>query len=64
MHSYAKFQDDSFVRRIVSGKNVKRTFLSLELFPDDFSKILFYSDMVTNGINLGVEFHNRRLITL
>ena len=60
MFSCAKFQKDSFIRSIVSPKNVKRTFLSPEPLPDDFSNILFYGDMVNNGTCLCVEFHSRR----
>ena len=54
MSSCAKFQNDSFIRSIVSSKNVKRTFLSVEPLPDDFSKILFHGDMVNNGIPIFV----------
>ena len=53
MSSCAKFQNDPFIRSIVSSKNVKRTFLSSESLPDDFSKIfikiLFYGGMFSNG---------------
>ena len=59
MSSCAKFQNDSFIRSIVSIKNVKRTFLSPEPLPDDFSKVLFHGDIVNNGICLRVEFHGR-----
>ena len=64
MSSCEKFQKDSFIRSIVSSKNVKRTFLSAEPFPDDFSKILFHGDMVNNGTYLCIEFHSRRLSSL
>ena len=64
MSSCAKFQNDSFIRHIVSNKNVKRTFMSSEPLPYDFSKILFYGDMVSNGTNLYVEFHGRRSSSL
>ena len=60
MSSCLKFQNDPFIRSIVSSKNVKRTFLSPESLPDDFSKILFHGDIVNNGICLSVEFHGRR----
>ena len=60
MSSCAKFQKDSFIRSIVSRINVKRTFLSPEPLPDDFSKILLYGDMVNNGSYLCIEFHGRR----
>ena len=56
----AKFQNDSLIKRIISSKDVKRTFLLSEPFPYDFSKILFYGDMVNNDIYLCVEFHGRR----
>ena len=61
MSPCAKFQHDSFVRRIVSSKNAKRMFLSSEPPPDNFSKVLFYSDMVSN---LCVQFHDRRMNSL
>ena len=64
MSSCAKFQHDSFVRRIVSSKNAKRMFLSSEPPPDNFSKVLFYSDMVSNGSYLCVQFHDRRMNSL
>ena len=48
MSSSAKFQNNLFVRQIVSRKNVRRTFLSSEQL-HDFSKILFYGDIVNNG---------------
>ena len=35
-------------------------FLSPELLPDDFSKILFHGDMLNNGTCLCVQFHGRR----
>ena len=60
MSSCAKFQNDPFIRSVVSSKNVKRMFLSPEPFPGDFSKILFHEDIVNNGIYLCVEFHVRR----
>ena len=60
MSSCAKFQKDSFIRSIVSRKNVKRTFLPPEPLPDDFSKFLYHGDIVSNGTNLCVEFHDRR----
>ena len=60
MSSCSKFQRDSFIRSIVSRKNVKRTFLPPEPLPDDFSKILFHGDIVNNGTNLCVEFHDLR----
>ena len=60
MFSCAKFQNDPFVRSIVSSKNVKKTLLSPDLLTDDFSKILFYGDIVNNGICLCVKFHGRR----
>ena len=60
MSSCAKFQNDPFIRSIVSSKNVKRTFLSPEPVPDDFSKTLLHGDIVNNGICLCVEFHGRR----
>ena len=56
----AKFQNYTFIRSIVSSKNVKRTFLSLEPLPDDFSKILFYGDIVINSTYVCVEFHGCR----
>ena len=56
-----KFQKYSFIKSTVSRKNVKRTFLSPEPFPDDFSKTLFYGDMVNNSICLCVEFHGLQL---
>ena len=46
----AKFQNDPFIRSIVSSKNVKRTFFWPEPLPDDFSKILFHGDILNNGI--------------
>ena len=55
-----KFQNDSFVRRIVSSKKLKRMLLSSEPLTDDFSNILSYGDMVSNGTSLCVEFHGRR----
>ena len=60
MSSRAKFQTNSFVRYIVCSKNVKRTFLSPKPLPDDFSKILFYGNQVSQGTSLCVEFHDRR----
>ena len=54
MFSCVKLQKDSFIRSIVSSKNVKKIFLSPEPLLDDFSKILFYGDC------LFVEFHGRR----
>ena len=60
MSSCAKFQNDPFIRSIVSSKNVKGTFLLPEPLPDDFSKILFFGDMVNNGTYLCVVFHGRR----
>ena len=64
MFSCAKFQNDPFIRSIDSNKNVKRTFLSSEPLPDDFSKKNFHGDMVNNGICLCVEFHGRRATSL
>ena len=55
-----KFQNNSFIRSIVSNKNVKITFLSPEPRPDDFSKILFYGDMINNGTCLCIKFHSHR----
>ena len=52
------------VRCILFSKNVKRTFLSLEPLPDDFSKTLFYGNQVSYVIPLSVEFHDRRLNSL
>ena len=60
MPSCAKFQNDAFIRSIVCSKNVKRTFLSPEPLPDDFSKIFFHGDIVSNGTNLCVKFHDSR----
>ena len=60
MSSCAKFQNDPFIRNIVSSKNVKRTFLLLEPLADDFSKILFYGDIVNNSTCLCAEFHGCR----
>ena len=57
MPLYAKFQKDSFIKSIVSSKNIKRIFLLSELFHDGFSKTLFYDDIVNNGTWLSVEFH-------
>ena len=64
MSSCAKFQNDPFIRSIVFRKNVKRTFLSPEPIPDDFSKILFYGDTVNNGTCLCIEFHDCQLNSL
>ena len=60
MSSCAKFQKNSFIRSIVSPKNVKRMFLPPEPLSDDFSKILFHGDIVSNGTNFCVEFHDYR----
>ena len=60
MSSRVKFQNDPFIRSIVSSKNVKITFMSPEPLPDDFSEILFHGDIVNNGICLCVEFLSRR----
>ena len=60
MSSCAKIHNDPLIRSIVSSKNVKRTFLSPEPLPNDFSKILFHGDIVNNGIYLCDEFHGRR----
>ena len=60
MSSCTKFQNHPFVRNIVSIKKVKRTFLLSEPLSDDFPKISFYGDMVSNGTNLCVEFHDLR----
>ena len=60
MSSSAKFQKDSFIRSIVSRRNVQRMFLLPEPLPDGFSKILFHDDIVSNGTNLCVEFHDRQ----
>ena len=56
MCSRTKFQNNSFVRYIVSRKNVKRTFLSSEPLPNNFAKILLYDNQVTHGTSLCVEF--------
>ena len=64
MSLYAKFQNDPFIRSIVSSKNVKRRFLSPEPLPDNSSKILFHGDIVNNGAYLCIEFHGRRLSNL
>ena len=56
----AKFQKDSFIRSRVFRKNVKRTFLPPESVSDDFSKIFFHGDIVSNGTNLCVEFNDCR----
>ena len=60
MSPCAKFQKNSFIKSIVSRKNVKRTFLLPELLPDDFSKIIFHGEIINNGTFLCVEFHDRR----
>ena len=64
MSSHRKFQNYSFVRHIVSSKNIKSTFLTSEPFPDDFSKVLFCSNQVNNGAFLCVEFHICQLNSL
>ena len=56
-----KISEDSFVRYIISTKNVKGTFLSSESLPDDISKILFYGNQISHGTSLCVEIRNRRL---
>ena len=60
MSSRAKFRNNSFVRRTVSSKNVKSTFLSSEQLPDDFSETVFYGNQVNYDIPLCVEFYDRR----
>ena len=60
MSSRAKFQNNLFVRHIVSSKNVKRTFLSSEPVPDDFASILFYGNHSNYGTSLCVEFRDHR----
>ena len=55
-----KFQNNSFVKYIVSNKNAKRTFLSSEVHPDDFSKILFYGNKINHNTSICAEFHDRR----
>ena len=60
MSSRAKFQNNSFVTHIVSSKNARGMFLSLEPFPDDFSKILLNGNQVNHGTFLCVEFHDRQ----
>ena len=59
MSSTAKFQNSSFVRHIVSSKNEKRTFLSVELLLDDLSKILLCRNQVNHVTPLCVDFHDR-----
>ena len=56
MSSHAKFQNNSEYK--VLSKNGKRTFLSSDPFPDDFSKILFYQ--VSLDTFLCVAFRNPR----
>ena len=60
MSSRAKFQNNSFVRHIVSSKNVKGTFLTSKPLNDVFSKILFCSNQVSHGTSRSVEFQDRR----
>ena len=60
MSSCAKFQNNSFVRCIVSSKNIKRTFLLLEPQPDVFSKNLFYGNQVSHGTSLYVKFQDHQ----
>ena len=52
--SYAKFQNNSFVRYISFEQN--KIFLPLESLPDDFSKFLFYQ--VNHGTFFCVEIHD------
>ena len=60
MSSSAKFQNSSFVRLIVSSKNEKGIFLSVDLLLDDLSKILFCRNQVNHVTSLCVDFHDRR----
>ena len=62
--SPTKFQNNSFVKYVVSSKNVKKTFLSLQSFSDDFSKLLLYSNQVRHGTSFCIEFHDCRLNSL
>ena len=64
MSSRAKLYNNLFVKHIVSSKNIKRTFLQFEPLPENFSKILFYGNQVSDGTSLFIEFHDRRPVRL
>ena len=60
MSSHAKFNNNSFLTDVVSGKFVKRTFFTIEPLPENFSKILFYGNQVSHSAFLYAEFHDPR----
>ena len=59
MRSLAKIQINSFLKHIISSKNVKRTFLSSEPLHVFFS-LFIYGNQLSHGNPLSVEFHDRR----